>query len=87
MVENGYTVIDSAKSLCDVLAAYSLAKPMPLLADYSAAIQSHLYATAQVRQYDDILSEITYRNDPNPVFAAEAEALFAWRPRCGPPPP
>jgi hypothetical protein len=75
----GYTVIDTVESLCDVLAAYGLVKPLPAVADYSAAIQAHLDATARQRQYDGILSAITYRDDPNPVFAAEAEALFAWR--------
>lgn len=75
----GYTVIDTVQLLCDVLAAYGLAKPLPAVADYSAAIQAHLDATASQRQYDGILSAITYRDDPNPVFAAEAEALFVWR--------
>lgn len=47
--------------------------------DYAAAVQAHLDAKARERQYDSILSAITYRDDTNPQFAAEAAALFAWR--------
>ncbi len=50
-----------------------------LLSSYSAAIQNHMDATARLRQYDGIQTAITYRNDPNPQFAAEGEALFIWR--------
>ncbi len=50
-----------------------------LQAQYSAAIQAHLDAKARERQYDGIQTAITYRGDPNPQFAAEGEALFAWR--------
>lgn len=31
------------------------------------------------RNYDTVQSAITYRGDPNPVFAAEAEAFFQFR--------
>jgi hypothetical protein len=48
-------------------------------ADYSVAIQLHLDAKARERQYDGIQTAITYRDDPNQQFAAEGEALFAWR--------
>lgn len=46
---------------------------------YSSAIQSHLDATARERRYDGIQTAITYRNDPNPQFSAEGDALFEWR--------
>ena len=49
------------------------------LAIYQSAIQGHLDAKAQERQYDNIQTAVSYRDDPNPVFAAEASALFAWR--------
>ncbi len=42
-------------------------------------IQRHLDATAQTRSYDSIHTAVGYRDDPNPAFAAEAAALFAWR--------
>ena len=51
----------------------------PTADDYAGVIQAHLDAKARERQYDSILSAITYRDDPNAQFAAEAEALFAWR--------
>lgn len=50
-----------------------------LTATYSAAIQAHLDAKAKERHYDGIHTAISYREDPNEIFAAEAAALFAWR--------
>lgn len=47
--------------------------------EYSDAIQAHLEAKARERHYDSIQSAVSYRGDPNAQFAAEAEALFAWR--------
>ncbi len=47
--------------------------------EYSDAIQAHLEAKAAERHYDSIQSAVSYRGDPNPQFAAEAEALFVWR--------
>ena len=47
--------------------------------DYSVAIQAHLDAKARERQYDNIHTAIGYKDDPNANFAAEANALFAWR--------
>ncbi|MFT2213069.1 hypothetical protein ACLJYM_14395 [Rhizobium giardinii] len=57
-------------------AAHALAAAM---AEYSSAIQSHLEAKAYERNYDSIQSAISYRDDPNEQFAAEAAALFTWR--------
>lgn len=54
-------------------------EPVPTEADYSNAIQAMMDAKARERQYDGIQSAITYRGDGNARFAAEAEALFAWR--------
>ncbi|PSS59840.1 hypothetical protein C6558_36055 [Ensifer sp. NM-2] len=48
-------------------------------AAYTAAIQDHLDTKAQERRYDGIQTAITYRDDPNPQFAAEGAALFIWR--------
>lgn len=50
-----------------------------LEAMFSSAIQTHLDTTASQRRYDSIHTAISYRDDPNPVFASEAAALFAWR--------
>ncbi|MBK3745656.1 hypothetical protein G3A39_41595 [Paraburkholderia aspalathi] len=46
---------------------------------YRLVIQSHLDTTAQQRQYDRMQTAISYRGDPNPQYAAEADALFIWR--------
>jgi hypothetical protein len=45
----------------------------------ASVIQRHLDATAQTRNYDSIHTAVGYRGDPNPVFDAEAQALFTWR--------
>ena len=50
-----------------------------LIRVYSDAIQEALNSKARERRYDSIQSAITYRGDPNAQFAAEADALFAWR--------
>lgn len=51
----------------------------PTQADYQMAIQEHLDAAARTRNYNDIFTLVGYRGDPNPDFAAEAEAGFVWR--------
>lgn len=53
--------------------------PPPTAADYSRALRIMLDAKAQERQYDGILTAVTYLDDPNPAYAAEAAALKAWR--------
>lgn len=64
-------VVTAEQRAADALAA--------ALAAYSGAIQAHLEAKAHERHYDSIQSAVSYRDDPNPQFAAEADALFAWR--------
>lgn len=49
------------------------------LATYSSAIQGMLDAKAQERGYDGMLAAVTYLDDPNPAYAAEAAALKVWR--------
>jgi len=44
-----------------------------------AGLQAHMDGVARTYGYDDIKTAITYRGDPNPKFAAEAEALFEYR--------
>lgn len=46
---------------------------------FSVVIQSLLDDTARTRRYDGIHAAISYRDDPNPQYAAEAQALFFWR--------
>jgi hypothetical protein len=50
-----------------------------LEAQFSGVIQSHMDDTARSRRYDGIHAAISYRDDPNPQYAAEAQALFLWR--------
>ena len=57
-------------------AADALAQAM---AEYSGAIQAHMEAKAHERHYDSLQSAISYRDDANEQFAAEAAALFVWR--------
>lgn len=57
--------------------------PGPLdVADVVRLVQEQLDRAARVHGFDDIKTAITYRGDPNPQFAAHAEALFLWRSAC-----
>lgn len=51
----------------------------PLVSDYSAAIENLLNSAALERRYDSINTAVSYRDDPNPTYAAEGKALFEWR--------
>jgi hypothetical protein len=51
----------------------------PGLADFQAAIQGVLDATARTRHYDGILSACSYATSTNATFLAEAQACVAWR--------
>ncbi|MBB3772015.1 hypothetical protein FHS55_002624 [Angulomicrobium tetraedrale] len=52
---------------------------VPKLRSYERAIQDLLDRTARHRGYESIQTAVTYRDDPNPTFAAEGTALFGWR--------
>ena len=47
--------------------------------DYGERIQAMLDAAAAGKGYDTIHSIVSYRDDPNPVFAAEGKVALAWR--------
>lgn len=51
----------------------------PEIDDYRRAVQAHIDATAQERQYDGGHTCATYLGSTNPVWAAEAQAFVAWR--------
>lgn len=53
--------------------------PIDVMAELLAAVQGQMDLAARSYKYDSIASAITYRGDPNPKFAAEAEAFFLWR--------
>ena len=54
--------------------------PKPLsIAQYTAAVQTHLDSKANERNYDGILSACTYAGSPSPKFAAEGHACVIWR--------
>jgi hypothetical protein len=58
---------------------FSPAVVVPNEADYATAIQRMMDTKAAEHRYDSLASAISYRGDPNPTFAAEADVLFAWR--------
>jgi hypothetical protein len=54
-------------------------QPVATKQDIVAAIQAVMDGEARKRGYDDLRNAISYRGDPNPRFATEAEAYFLWR--------
>jgi len=68
-----------AIQVVDGLPARKPAEPVDPTPVLISAIQAELDKGAQAHNYDSIASAITYRGDPNPKFAAEAEAFFLWR--------
>jgi hypothetical protein len=46
---------------------------------YDSALTTFIDSVAQSLKYTSVYTAISFRNDPNPKFAAEAEALFLWR--------
>ena len=55
------------------------APPAPSMDDFRIAVQSHIDAIAQSRQYENGVSLASYRNDPDETWATEAAAFIAWR--------
>lgn len=53
--------------------------PPPTLDDYRYAIQAHVDATAQERQYDSGVTCASYVNSTVTTWAAEAAAFVSWR--------
>jgi hypothetical protein len=53
--------------------------PNPTAESLVAHLQFFMDRMAREHGYDDLKTAITYRGDPNPKFAAEAEAFFMWR--------
>lgn len=47
--------------------------------ELKAAVQAHLDAAVQLRNYDGILSCCSYAASADPAFAAEGAAARAWR--------
>lgn len=61
----------------EIAAHEELCKPKE--EDYSNAIQSHIDATAQSKQYADGISLASYDSSTNPTWASEAQTFIAWR--------
>lgn len=79
---NGHTLGDFGGDIGDFWDGTQYVKPLPPLpkeTDYSNAIQLHIDATAQVRQYADGISLASYDSSTNATWAAEAQTFVAWR--------
>lgn len=62
-----------------VAAGVPIAPAMPSEADYAAAIQAHIEATAKARGYVDAVTCASYATSQHPVWGPEARAFVAWR--------
>lgn len=53
------------------------------IAGYMAAVQQHMDATARAFGYDDLISVVTYAEEPAVArYQAEGQAFRAWRSAC-----
>jgi len=68
-----------AQRIVDVPAGVMTLWPAPTQADYQAAIEALVQATARSRSYDDAASCAGYVASTVPTWRAEAEAFVAWR--------
>jgi hypothetical protein len=50
-----------------------------ILKEYELTLDSLLKQKANEYKYDSVYTMISYRGDPNPKFASEAESMFIWR--------
>lgn len=73
------TRISSEQELSDVLRPYGLKIPVPVQADYSAAIQKHVDGIAQSKGYSDGHGLATYAVSSVSAWVAEAQTFVAWR--------
>jgi len=53
--------------------------PPPTIADYRAAIDAHVEATAKARDYNSAAHMASYVASTVPAWADEAKAFVAWR--------
>ena len=47
--------------------------------DYEEAVQDYIDQCVQQRGYDNVYTCLSYKDDPDPIFSAEAAAVLAWR--------
>jgi hypothetical protein len=74
LIPEGFTAISDEE-----LAVLRAPTPEQRLDVLVNALQTRMDAEAHALGYDDLKTAITYRGDPNPKFAAEAEGFFVWR--------
>jgi hypothetical protein len=51
----------------------------PTQSDFTAGIEAHVDAVARERDYSSAVSAVSYVDDPNPQYDAEARAFRSWR--------
>ena len=79
---NGKNVALSAEerqAIVDEWNANETPRKTAMLDALAKAVQARLDTAARRMGYDDLVSAISYRNDSNLAWAAEASALFTWR--------
>lgn len=73
------TRIANAEELNDVLRPHNLVLPAPTMADFAAAVQTHIDDMAVFRGYADGVALAGYVASNVSAWACEAHAFTAWR--------
>lgn len=50
-----------------------------VLDDFEEAVQNFLDESVQKKGYDNVYTCLSYKDDPDPIFSAEAAAVLVWR--------
>lgn len=83
VLDNGVERDATAEEAAEIEARRSHVDEAQIVADYMAAVQRHMDARAVAFGYDDLISVVTYAEEPAvPRYQAEGQAFRAWRSAC-----
>lgn len=79
IAETQFGIGDTYDPLTQTFSKTPVPPPVYTEQDYANAIQKHIDATAQSKQYSDGISLASYDSSTNPTWASEAQIFIAWR--------